>query len=152
MIAAAEITRDPARLAALCSLWQNAGEEVWVTLRGRSMTPAIPDGSRVLIRFGEMEPAIGETLAYRRGGRLIIHRLVSESVDPKGGGRQLHCRGDGNNSPDAPIDPSAVVGVVIAVRRPSAWRRVRRTILELASMTIRSLGRPFRGAAPTADQ
>lgn len=152
MTAAAEITRDPKRLAALCSLWQSAGQEVWVTLRGRSMAPSIPDGSRVLIRCGEVEAGLGETIAYRRGGRLIIHRLVSESIDPEDGRRRLHCRGDGNKTPDAPIDAADLVGVVIDVRPPSARFRLRHTIRKLASRARRSVGRLLRGTTPAKDR
>ncbi len=135
MNAAAVLTRDPRRLAALCELWRGAGREVWVTIQGRSMTPGIPPGSRLLLRCGPVEPRPGDILAYRREGVLLVHRVVRVEDG------FLVLKGDANPDLDDPVPPEDVLGTVVAVRRPPAVKR--------AWWALRSrLRRRARGARP----
>lgn len=123
MIAAAALTRDPRRLAALCALWQDAERDIWITLQGASMTPTIQPGSRLRLRCRLQDAVVGEVIAYRHGGMLIVHRLVEITHDPASGVRQFVCVGDGNDRLDPPVPEEAVVGAIVEVRTPSAlWR------------------------------
>ena len=120
---AAAQTHDPQRLQALCTLWQEAEREVWVTLQGGSMRPTLRPGSRLRLRCGGREPVSGDVVAFRSGGRLVIHRLTHR--DPQG---RLVCQGDANAAPDPPLTPQEVVGVVVEVQPPRGWLRVRQEI------------------------
>src|SRR5690242_1619655 len=124
MIAAAALTRDPRRLAALCDLWQRAECEIWITLQGVSMTPTILPGSRLRLRCRRRDILVGEVIAYRQGGMLIIHRLVQIEEDPQSGRRWYICFGDGNREPDPPAPEEVVVGVIVEVREPPLWKRM----------------------------
>ena len=120
---AAALTHDPQRLQALCELWQEGEHDLWVTLQGSSMMPTLPPGSRLRLRCGGREPALGDVVAFRSGGRLVIHRLTH--LDAHG---RLVCQGDANAASDPPITPQEVVGVVVETQSPRVSVRVRRKI------------------------
>lgn len=113
MTAAASIARDPESLAALCALWQAEGRETWITLGGGSMSPTILPGTRIRVHCHRRPPVVGEIVAYRQGGSLVVHRLVEIAGPPDS--LRLICLGDGNVFPDTPIPAEAVVGTVTAV-------------------------------------
>ncbi len=112
----ASLTGHPQRLQALGELWQDAKQDVWVTLRGRSMMPGIRPGTRLRLRCDDQTPQVGEVIAFRRESHLVVHRL--QSVDEQG---QLICQGDANAFQDAPISRSVVLGVVVEAQPPSRW-------------------------------
>jgi len=136
--AAAFITRDPARLTALCALWRSSGREVWVTLQGSSMVPNIVPGSRLLLSCRPAPPEVGMAVAYRRGAELIVHRVVAVAADPSGKGF-IVCRGDANGYNDSPVRMEDVVGIVVEIRPPTAWLMAR---LRARRMAIRTLPGP----------
>lgn len=123
---ASSITSEPERLHALCSLWQRTGCTLTLTLHGQSMTPTLPDGSRIRVRFSRELPALGQVAAYRRGNILVIHRL--ERFVPTERGEELVFRGDANAIPDPAVPADAVVGVVIGVGAPRLAYRIRRAL------------------------
>lgn len=94
----------------------------WVELRGNSMSPTIPAGSRVRIHAG-IHPTPGEVGAYRCERGLVVHRLVQARTDFLTGRRIYLFHGDALNRPDGPVAPEDLVGVVTAIRPPTwAWR------------------------------
>ncbi len=110
---AASVVRGPEGLAGLCALWQAEEREIWLTLNGGSMSPTILPGTRVRLRCRLSPPALGDIVAYRQGGLLVIHRLIGIAGPPDD--PRLICLGDGNILPDPPIPAEAVVGTVTAV-------------------------------------
>lgn len=110
---AASVARGPEGLAALCALWQAEGREIWITLNGGSMGPTILPGTRVRLHCHQRSPALGDIVAYRQDGLLVIHRLVEITGPPDA--PRLICLGDGNILPDPPVPAGAVVGTVIEV-------------------------------------
>lgn len=126
MNAAAVVTSDPLKLAALCELWRSSGREIWVTIQGQSMCPALLPGTRLKIRCGQPPAAPGDLGAYRVEGRLIVHRLLNVTEDQ--GARRYLFQGDANPEPDGPVLADAVLGTVVETRAPAFWSRARATL------------------------
>ena len=80
---------------------------------GSSMLPAIAPGDLLVFRKAAAdELALGQIVLVRRDAALVAHRLVSCNGD------HLITMGDALPSPDAPVHPSQVLGVLEAhVRR-----------------------------------
>ena len=113
-LTAAEISAStPERLAALCQQWQAEEREIWITLRGGSMSPTILPGTRFCLRCHTDLPTVGEIIAYRQGNVLVVHRLVEIAGAPDA--LRLICLGDGNVVPDLPVPANGVVGTVTAI-------------------------------------
>lgn len=122
MTTARFLTKDPARLQALCELWQDDEREVWITIRGQSMTPTILSGSRLRLRCSRDVPEVGQIAAFRRGDILVIHRLI-RIAESANGQRLFVFRGDGSRFEDPPVTLDEVVGMITAVRAPSPVAR-----------------------------
>jgi SAM-dependent methyltransferase len=93
--------------------------------RGRSMRPAIPDGSSLLIEPRPFESVRrGDVVAYVRLSRIVCHRVVFRGHD------RLILRGDSSVRRDE-IGEADYLGIVSHVTRPdkkeirpgSGWRR-----------------------------
>ena len=119
---ASALARGPESLAALCTLWQAEGREIWITLQGGSMSPTILPGTRVRLHCHQQTPALGDIVACRSGGLLVIHRLIKIAGPPDD--PQLICLGDGNILPDSPVPLTSLVGTVTAVSPMPRLRRV----------------------------
>lgn len=139
---AAEITRDPRRLAALCELWQSEEREVWITLKGESMVPTLFPGSRLRLHCRRRDLRVGEIIAFRRGGMLLVHRIIEMPGSP-GADEQIVCQGDANPLPDEPVAPADVIGRIVQVRPPALPHRIR--------ITLRRLVRRWEPAARVLD-
>jgi len=87
-------------------------EPCWVELRGASMEPTLRDGDRLRVEpLGATDPAAGEIVALRLGGRVVVHRVVRAE------GGSLRTRGDGNRVADGVVARADVLGRVVQVRR-----------------------------------
>lgn len=130
-------TLSPARLAALCSLWQSQDKIVHLTIKGSSMLPDVPPGSSIRLSCGHVEPRIGDIVAARVGPRLVVHRLIKISrEDPH---RPLYiCRGDANAFVDEPVFREQIVGIVLEVRRPSLLKRWWATVSRIGHIYARN--------------
>ena len=114
---------DPARLAALCALWQGSGRDFWITLQGGSMTPTYLPGSHLRIQCSYQAVRANDVVVFRDEARLVAHRVV-KIVQDTGGERQVVCLGDGNVFPDAPVPESAVLGIVVGSAPIPFWKRI----------------------------
>jgi len=152
MTAAAALTTDPQRLAALCELWRSEETELWITLQGGSMIPTIHPGAsfRLHCRAGGFQ--VGDILAFRRDGCLVVHRLIRIEAGAAPGDRRLICQGDANRQPDSPISMDEVVGFVGEIRNPSRLRQLaRQTRGALGRVpALRTLRRVLRGQSDLA--
>ena len=109
----AETVPDAERLLAFL---KRTGCEVEAELRGVSMETALPNGSKVRIRFGEaVQFALGSIVAFRWGPNLILHRLVYSD------GTNLLTCGDGSFFPDPPLVPEMILGQVTRLCRDGDW-------------------------------
>ncbi|HEY7703151.1 MAG TPA: S24/S26 family peptidase [Candidatus Limnocylindrales bacterium] len=101
--------RSTARLG-LMESYRTLVRSDWIDATGRSMDPSIPAGSRLLVDFGRPAQRRGEVLVFRRGERVLAHRLVGRRTTPDG--EQLIAKGDGEVFFDAPLTAGEVLGVV----------------------------------------
>lgn len=115
-------------------------------LRGTSMMPTLPPDCEVeIVPPGERIP-LGALIVFASGSSLVIHRLVHRTH------RYWVAQGDGRWQPDPHLNPSQVLGVVVAAYHDGIpcwpgrfsgaatyfwiarayllwlWRRVRRTL------------------------
>ena len=106
---------------------------------GASMLPAIAPGDMLDFRkppCGSIAP--GQVLLIRRHGRFVVHRMVGEQAG------MILARGDALAANDAPVEPSDVIGVLVAQWRGDRalhaggrhWLRRQR----LARWAIRRIG------------
>lgn len=104
--AAASIDRGTFDAALLRHRLRRRGEAS-LLMRGRSMAPLFPEGSRVKLRpLTGGETLRGAIVAVERGQKVVVHRVVS--VD----GATIVTRGLNARSSDDPTSRGAVIGVV----------------------------------------
>jgi signal peptidase I len=77
-----------------------------------SMAPLLQTGDHVLVKSTALGSIhCGDIIVTEREDGYLTHRLVA--VNTQG----WHTKGDRNHTLDAPVDPTAIVGVVITVDR-----------------------------------
>jgi len=93
-------------------------------LRGASMEPAIPAGSRVRITPHDDERLrVGQVVVFVAGSRVMVHRIVH--VGARGAARAfVITQGDGNWLCDPPVERARIAGEVVDCRVDEAWRAV----------------------------
>jgi signal peptidase I len=90
--------------------------QVRLTIKSGSMFPALRVGDQVLIKRASADQLrLGDVVVLRTAGALVAHRLIARRQQDA----QLFLitKGDACVEADSPWHPSALVGVVIAVRR-----------------------------------
>jgi Peptidase S24-like len=88
----------------------DAGESVWLPVRGRSMRPLLGSGSRIFVT-PPAQVRFGDLLAYEWGGALVCHRMIGRR------GPALLARADHQGAGPEVVAASQVVGVVTAFER-----------------------------------
>jgi signal peptidase I len=84
-----------------------------IRVHGTSMLPSLRPGDEIELQSSSVhEIQIGDVIAYRRAGRLFVHRVVEKNSP-----QELVTCGDTLPQPDAPICESEVLGLVSAVQR-----------------------------------
>ena len=86
---------------------------VWVSESSDSMAPLVRAGDRLRLgaaALGDLRP--GQLVAFRRGGRLVVHRVVAR--DATG----VVSKGDALSHRDAPVPVGDIVGRVTTVATP----------------------------------
>jgi hypothetical protein len=126
----------------------------WVrlTVSGRCMEPALPEGARVrLVHARRRRPRLGDIVLLRGRDGLRLHRLVwGPPLAPPG--TRWRTKADRGRFLDPPLDPSEVLATVVAEeehpearsRRPgtAAWSLLRGLVARLR------LGAPAAEATP----
>jgi len=85
----------------LLVLWK--GYWPMIVLSG-SMEPSIRIGDIVVVEKSQQEPHIGDVVAYKYSGMIILHRVINVT------GNRLVTKGDANDAPDNPITTRQVLG------------------------------------------
>ncbi len=87
---------------------------VWMSVRGASMQPLLRPGDRVLVDLARAW-SCGDVVVV--GGRrgLIVHRVVAVA------GARVFTKGDAVDHCDRPVSRTAIIGVVIRIRRRRWW-------------------------------
>ena len=93
------------------------GSVVECRIRGASMEPAIPRGSRIRITFSRGLHRVGDIVAFMVADKIVVHRIAHRA------GRHLLTRGDAMLLPDPPLDAAAVLGEVAEIDSGTGWRR-----------------------------
>ena len=97
------------------------GQTVRLTMRSGSMLPLLPVGSQLEIAAVPGEAcAVGDVVVFRRGDRLVAHRLLLGWGHAPGG--WFLERGDGT-SPVGFLRPGSILGRVTAVQLPDGEQR-----------------------------
>lgn len=117
-------------LEAALGIWGQAGRKHLVPIAGRSMLPFIQDGDRVLVAHGCADVRRGDVIVFRRGGRLIAHRVLR--IHRRESEPIFITKGDNIRRFDPPVSASEMIGRVVAVERgdrqmalnTAAWRAV----------------------------
>lgn len=78
-------------------------------VEGTSMEPTLQSGDLVIVikRVSLRDIEVGDIVVYRRGGTLIIHRVIRIEGDT------LITKGDNNWLPDPPVKFQSVIGKVL---------------------------------------
>jgi len=78
---------------------------------GSSMFPSMQPGDLLEIRRPTGPIQTGNVVVFERHGKLVVHRVVSQTGD-----LFITC-GDRVRYPDAPVSAAAILGCVIAIER-----------------------------------
>jgi hypothetical protein len=111
------------RLLALSSFLKDGSTEFGSSVHGHSMGKALPDGSRIHVRFvPQRELTLGQVVAYIVEDRMVAHRLVQFTTWHQN--PYLITRGDATVCCDLPVPVSSVLGVVTEYCKTDAWEPV----------------------------
>lgn len=114
------------------------GETVRLTVRSGSMLPLLPVGAEIAVAAARgMDCRPGDIVIFRRGDRLVAHRLLF--AWGRGARRWFLERGDGVSTAGI-IRAGDVLGLVVEVIDPEGRRRC----LEEPAETAAALGRARR--------
>ena len=111
-------------MRSLAHLLKRSGSCIESEIRGPSMGPTLPPGTRVRIRCGEdltFEP--GQIVAFLSEDRLIAHRLLGRGRHGRARGFLL-TRGDATALCDAPVTATTVLGIVTGRLVGDEWGQV----------------------------
>ena len=112
---------SPPPIADAHAFFTRTSGEVETVVQGRSMRPAIPDGTTVRVRFGAVADwAPGSIVAFTAQSGWIIHRVVYQGRRGPAAKFML-TRGDNRTLPDGPVARERVVGLVTAMRVNDDW-------------------------------
>jgi sterol desaturase/sphingolipid hydroxylase (fatty acid hydroxylase superfamily) len=108
----------------VATLLKSAGTTLECEVRGQSMGDALPDGSRLRLRFEERpRPAVGDVVAFTAGAGVTVHRVVGRGLFGPARSFVL-TRGDGSLLLDHPVHLRDVLGVVRECQNGGTWQRV----------------------------
>jgi signal peptidase len=105
--------------------------KVYVVHTG-SMSPTIPPKSAVIVKEGVYR--VGQVITFRTANGVVTHRLIKQNADGT-----LVTKGDANRTvdPGAPLQPSQVVGgVVAAPRMVGYWLWYLKSPIGMASFVV----------------
>ena len=88
----------------------DAGESIWLPIRGRSMRPLLGRGARILVT-PRANARFGDLLAYECEGGLVCHRVIGRR------GASLLTRADHRGAGPEIVTAPQIVGVVAAFER-----------------------------------
>lgn len=92
------------------------GREAVIIPTGNSMQPFIRGGRDRVVLRRQPEPAVGDIVLARIGGRYILHRLVARE------GEAITLMGDGNIRGRERCSKEDVIGTVAEIIRPDGKR------------------------------
>lgn len=110
---------DQERILALASSLRAPNRTIESQVRGGSMGPCLPPGSRIRIDMSPgAEYPVGQVVAFVGGNVVVVHRIVYSGRD------HVLTRGDARLAPDTPVSRDQILGPVRAVAREGEWREI----------------------------
>jgi hypothetical protein len=114
---------DNERILALSTFLRSGALEFDTWVRGGSMGTALPEGSKIRIRFAkENQLTVGQIVVYVSKYGVVAHRLVR--CANSNGVQYLITRGDATVCCDVPTQSSAVFGIVTEFLSGGSWQPV----------------------------
>lgn len=132
---------DPAVTAAVLRARAARGE-YWITARGRSMTPRIPDGARLHVAATQRLPRRGEIWAFVSAeGLVLAHRSFRRSTVGT-----FVFSGDRGPEADLPVHRDWLIGPVVEVATARGRSRIARHsgVIPIALIVLRGVLRRAR--------
>lgn len=124
--------------AAAFTGWIGGGHPAWLVVRGNSMLPRLPAGSRVLVAptdSRDIRP--GDLIVHRDEESLVCHRVLTRSPgDPVA----FEVKGDAWGVPATRVPADSVVGRVVAIERNGALLSPASRHATLIALAIGRLG------------
>lgn len=119
------VGRDNERILALSTFLRSGALEFETCVHGGSMGTALPEGSKIRIRFAkESQLTVGKIVVYVSKHGVVAHRLVRCAYS--NGVQYLITRGDATVCCDVPVQSSAVFGIVTEFLSGGSWQPVPR--------------------------
>lgn len=113
--------------------WVASGGCAWLSLRGDSMCPFLPNGSRLQVEYVAPDHiTMGDLLVYEVDEALICHRVLRRRA--RGADYTFLTKGDGHRTLEAWIGAAQVLGRVVAVERRGRELRLQRPGRRLHAM------------------
>jgi hypothetical protein len=123
--ASSGVRPDNELILALSTFLRSGALQFETCVRGGSMGTALPQGSKIRIRFAsENQLTVGQIVVCVSKYGVVAHRLVR--CANSNGVRYLITRGDATICCDAPIQSSAVFGIVTELLVAGSWQPVPR--------------------------
>lgn len=111
-----------------------------VVLSG-SMEPTLSTGDLIVVKEVDSY-AVDDVVVYQDGHSLVVHRIIE--ID----GENIITQGDANNTPDTPIEATALKGTVVAhlpaVGNVVSFLKTPIGIISIIGLTIFTAERSFR--------
>jgi signal peptidase I len=111
-----------AAIATALEVWAEDERQHWLPVVGDSMMPLMREGDAVLVAHGEGRLHRGTIVVFRKGDRLLAHRVLRTTHGA--GGRALTTKGDNRLGFDAPVLAGDVVGHVVSIQRGARKIRI----------------------------
>lgn len=110
------ISKDKPRVLFLSEPPKSIVERGDLLVFGRCMAPWLLPGDRVRVSKVDHRVRLGWIMVFQWGDSILSHRVV------KVRGEKFWARGDSSPVVQGPVDPSAVLGRVVARERDGVWR------------------------------
>jgi signal peptidase I len=121
-------------LEATLDLWSQAGQHHFFQIVGSSMFPLLQEGDQVLVRHCSTEVQRGDIIVFRQGDATIAHRVVH--IRKSVAGVLFIAKGDNVPQSDPPVNVSAIVGRVVAVKRGTRFTSLEIPVWRISGKVI----------------
>lgn len=96
-------------------------------IMSNSMVPVFSRGSMVIVeKISAMDVKVGDIIQYKTPDKMITHRIIQADFADDGSGERIFItQGDNNPSPDEPVKPEQIIGIIRAeipyIGYPTVW-------------------------------
>ncbi|HEU5179971.1 MAG TPA: nucleotidyltransferase family protein [Candidatus Polarisedimenticolia bacterium] len=105
----------------LYRLWRGSWRRSQMAFSGGSMMPLTEHATGLVVSHGSQAPRLGDVVVILQPGGLVTHRIIGSEIGDTGSRRWI-TQGDASSQADPPIDPTDVMGIVVALSAPHGAR------------------------------